>query len=389
MQERAYWVAWSQVPGIGATLLLRLHHCFGSLAAAWEADQRDLQQVDGISAQGAEALVAARSHLHPEAILTQHERDNPSFWTPADPDYPRLLLEIPDPPPILYYRGRVERAENRGEVPAIAIVGTREPSAYGERWTERLARALANAGFVVVSGLADGIDAIAHQACLWAGGRTIAVMGTGVNIAYPSSNRRLASRIAQDGLILSEFPAGTKPDRMNFPRRNRIIAGLTRATLVLEAPLKSGALITARVANEYGRDVYALPASLDNERGEGCLHLINSGAQIILGESQLLEMLGAIPDLPFSPPSGQSEPKSRKGHDPAPLPQQTVLPLLPDPSLDPELAAILLAIPANPVALDAIVAQTQLPTGAVLSGLVQLELLGRVSQLPGMMYQRS
>jgi len=383
MQERSYWVAWSQIPGVGATLLMRLYQHFGSLAVAWSADVQSLQQVYGISAQGAATLVAERSRLQPDQISAQHEQDNPNFWTPADPDYPRLLLEIPDPPPILYYRGRVDPMENQGTVPAIAIVGTRAPSEYGTRWTERLTHMLATAGFVVVSGLADGIDAIAHRTCLKVGGRTIAVMGTGINIAYPSSNRTLARRIAEDGLILSEFPAGTKPDRVNFPRRNRIIAGLTRATLVLEAPLKSGALITARVANEYCRDVYALPASLDNKRGEGCLHLINSGAQMILGEAHLLELLGAIPNL-HTP---QTQPQ--EGIDSEEFSCQAVLPLVPDASLDPELAAILTAILPEPVALDTIVAQTQLPTGTVLSGLVQLELLGQVAQLPGMMYQRS
>lgn len=367
--ERAFWLAWSQVAGIGPTLLLRLHRHFGSLATAWEANSTALAAVDGVGLQTAEAVVRERSHIDPEALLSQHEQENPHFWTPADADYPRLLLEIADPPPVLYYRGEVDRRENLGRTAAIAIVGTRSPSDYGRKWTRKITTALVKAGFTIVSGLAEGVDTEAHRQCLKLNGRTIAVLGTGVDITYPWSNRVLAQQMGETGLLLSEYPAGTQPDRVNFPRRNRIIAGLCRATLVLEAPQRSGALITARLANDYGRDVYALPGSLDNPRSKGCLELLNLGAQVILGEEELLEALGALPELHAFTETAATQ-----------------LPLL---DLPPHLAAVLQPLSADPIAVDIIVEISHLPTEEVLSALLQLELMGLVNQLPGMRYQRA
>jgi DNA processing protein len=365
--ERAFWLAWSQIAGIGPTLMLRLQRHFGTLEAAWEASKTELERVEGFGFQTSEAAVKGRLRLCPETLLRQHESENPCFWTPADSAYPRLLLEMPDPPPILYYRGKVDLQENQGIISAIAIVGTRDPSDYGRRWTRRISAALAQAGFTVVSGLAEGIDTEAHHSCLNAGGRTIAVVGTGVDLVYPYSNRNLAKQIVESGLVLSEYPAGTQPDRTHFPRRNRIIAGLSRAVLVLEAPQKSGALITARLANDYGRDIYALPGSLDNPRSKGCLELMNHGAHVILGENHLLEMLGAMPRLQAVPS--------------APSDQLSL-------NLGQELAQVLQTVPSEPIAVDAIVQQAGLSTGSVLSALSQLELMGLISQLPGMRYQR-
>lgn len=380
MEERAFWLAWSQMSGIGPILLMRLKQHFGSLAVAWEAKANELAAMDGLGPQTAQAIARGRSQLNPEALLRQHEKANPHFWTPADPAYPRLLLEIPDPPPLLYYRGDVDLNENRGLIPAIAIVGTRDPSDYGRRWTRKLSAVLAQNGFTVVSGLAEGIDTEAHRSCLGAGGRTLAVLGTGVDVVYPSSNRGLAQQIPKQGLLLSEYPNGTKPDRGNFPRRNRIIAGLSRAILVLEAPRPSGALITARLANDYNRDVYALPGSLDNARAIGCLKLISDGAHLILSEQHLLDMLATIPRL-MPDGAGPQEGDQLSLLDAAP-------PSPPLPPLDPELEKVLQAVSSEPSSLDTLVLQLGLNTGAVLSALVQLELMGLVSQLPGMRYQR-
>ncbi len=384
--ERAYWLAWSQVPGVGPTLLLRMKHHFGSLKTAWDASSQDLTAVDGIGGQTAHDIVKGRSPLSPDALLEQHSQTNPNFWTPADDAYPRLLLEIPDPPPVLYYRGQVHGDENRGAIPAIAIVGTRTPSDYGKRWTQRITKALAQAELTVISGLAEGVDAEAHRSCLHAGGRTIAVVGTGVNIVYPWTNRKIAEELVQKGLILSEYPAGTKPDRAHFPRRNRIIAGLCRAVLVLEAPIKSGALITARLATDYNRDVYALPGSLDNSGSLGCLHLINQGAHMILDEYHLLEMLGAIPYI--EPASASMEPRERE--------QMSLLPSITSnqnsvdfaADLSPDLDCVLQAVSAAPTLLDLIVESAGLPTGTVLAALAQLEIMGLVAQQPGLRYQK-
>jgi DNA processing protein len=389
-QEHAYWLAWSQVQGIGPTLLFRLNHHFGELRTAWEASADDLTAVDGIGLQTAQDIVKRRSPLNPDQILEQHRKENPNFWTPADDAYPKLLLEIPDPPPVLYYRGQVNLDENQARLPAIAIVGTRTPSDYGKRWTRRISTALAQAGITVVSGLADGVDAEAHKSCIQAGGRTVAVIGTGVNIVYPYTNRAIAQDIVKTGLILSEYPFGTKPDRTHFPRRNRIIAGFCRAVLVIEAPARSGALITAHLANDYHRDVYALPGSLDNENSMGCLQLINNGAQMILSETQLIEAIGAIPNFPsqssIAPSDSLNTTRNGQLSLVAPVPPT---PQRPRPNLSPELDCVFKAVTPDPLLLDTIVEETAMPVGDVLAALVQLEMLGLVEQQPGsMMYQK-
>lgn len=388
-EERTYWLAWSQINGVGPVLLQRLQQHFGSLATAWDATPADLAQVEGFGKQTAQTVAEERSRFLPEEFLEQHQQKNPSFWTPADPDYPRLLLEIPNPPPVIYYRGTVDFNELRGVTPTVAIVGTRSPSEYGKRWTRKISAALAKSGFTVVSGLAAGIDTEAHCGCLEAGGRTIAVFGTGVDLVYPATNKKLAAQVIEQGFVVSEYPAGTKPHRSNFPRRNRIIAGLSRAVLVMEAPQKSGALITAYQANDFCRDVYALTARLDDERSLGCLELLSKGAQPIppntdrwLSEERLLELLGAMPKLDrgefgskvsLSPSleSPSLEAESREG-----------------PALDPELTQVFEAITAEPLPFDLIVQRAGLPAGVVSGTLLQLELLGLVSQLPGMRYQR-
>ena len=379
MDDRGYWLAWSQIAGIGPISIRRLQKHFGTLEEAWEAEAADLVQVDGVGLVTIEGIVVARRSINPATLLQEHEEKNPDFWTPADADYPRLLLEIPDPPPVLYYRGRVSRSEIQGLTPSIAIVGTRSPSEYGRRWTRRLTATLVQTGYTIVSGLADGIDTEAHRSCVEEQGRTIAVLGTGVNVVYPWSNQALYEQLLQDGLVVSEYPADTKPDRAHFPRRNRIIAGLSRATIVIEAPQKSGALITAYLANDYGRDVYALPGSLDNPKSIGCLALLNRGAHVILGEDHLLEMLGTLPQLNLP----QAEPT------------QLLLELAPLPSdLPPELQQVLQAIAEvgdrhlDAIPFDRIVQQTGLPTGSVSSALLQLELSGLITELPGMRYQR-
>ena len=381
LEERAYWLAWSQINGIGPILLQRLHQHFDSLAAAWTAKSVDLMRVDGFGKQIIETTLQERSKLNPEEFIEKHLIKNPCFWTPADSDYPRLLLEIPSPPPVLYYRGNVDVKENQGITPTVAIVGTRSPSEYGRKWTRKFSAALAKNGFTVVSGLAAGIDTEAHTACLEAGGRTFAVMGTGVDIVYPKTNERLCDRILQQGLAISEYPAGTQPNKTNFPRRNRIIAGLSRATIVIEAPHKSGALITAYQANEFCRDVYVLTARLDDERSFGCLELLSKGAHPILpnsdrllSEDRLLEMLGAMPKL--------DTPEQLSLFSLNPAVEKPV------PLLEPELAKVLSAIDSEPISFDTIVEVSGLEAGTVSSILLQLELMGLVSQLPGMRYQR-
>jgi DNA processing protein len=373
IDEKAYWLAWLEIKGIGATLLRRLQQHFNSLEQAWFASPLELGQIEGFGTKLIEQIMSQKGSISPQQILAEYLQINSDFWTPVDPEYPRLLLEIPSPPPILYYRGIVDLAENLGNKPAIAIVGTRYPTRYGRDWTRKLSRTLTKQGFTIVSGMAAGIDTEAHQACLEAEGRTIAVLGTGVDIVYPHNNSQIYHKIQQQGLVLSEYPPGTKPDKKNFPPRNRIIAGLCRAVLIMEAPRQSGALITARYANEFCRDVYVLPGSLDNEQALGCLNLLNNGAHVILGENELLEMLEIMPQLDINP---------QRSNNNQQFPLEKIL--LPD--LEPQLAQIIQAIHHDHSSLDAIAQTTQLDTATLLASLSQLELMGLISQLPGMRY---
>lgn len=383
MEERVFWLAWSQVSGIGPILLKRLQTHFISLATAWEASPNQLKEVEGFGTKTVQAVVEKRSKIDPEKLLKQHLEKNPNFWTPADVQYPRLLLETPNPPPVLYYQGKVQNSENKGITPTVAIVGTRSLSEYGKRWTRKISAALAKQGFTIVSGMADGIDTEAHDACLEVGGRTLAVLGTGVDVVYPPRNRSLYERILNNGLVLSEYPAGTQPSRTNFPPRNRIIAGLSRAVLVMEAPTKSGALITADVANEIKRNVYVLTARLDDYNSHGCLKLLNKGATSIPIElDQLLIMLGAkalVEKADFSslPLFNQPEIKQTQISNQPPIPD-----------LEPDLKQVFQSIATEPISFDLIVQQSGLAASTVSSALLQLELMGLVTQLPGMRYQR-
>jgi DNA processing protein len=360
--ERAYWLAWSQVRGIGPVSIKRIYQAFGSMSEAWQSSVNDLREIEGIGGQTLDNICEAQRKVEPLSLLAVHEHDNLNFWTPSDREYPQLLWEIADPPPLLYYRGHLTNWNERN---TIAVVGTRNATPYGKRWTKKIVTALASRGFTIISGMAEGIDGEAHRDCLEVGGKTIAAVGTGVDQIYPHKHKELYGKILQSGLVVSEYPHGTAPNKNHFPARNRIIAGLSRVTLVIEAPERSGALITAYQANEYGRDVYALPNSLDVNEARGCLKLLSKGAHAILGVDELLETLGMLPNLDKSAPTITiSE---------LPKLQQDVL------------QAISFS---DPVGLDWIVQQTKIPSGEVLGALTYLEILGAIALYPGMRYQR-
>jgi len=393
--EQAYWLAWSQINGIGSVTLKRLWQSFGSLERAWYADQTQITQVHGIGLQTWSEIVKARQTVDPLAVYKQHCQLNPQFWTPADPQYPRLLLEIPDPPPILYWQGQLTQWQ---ESQTVAVVGTRHPTKYGRAWAYTLGKALAENGFVVVSGLAEGIDGEAHRGCLSSQGQAIAVIGTSLEKIYPPQHRQLLAQIRSQGLILSEYPYGTATDKSCFPRRNRIIAGLCRATLVIEAPAKSGALITAHQAIDYGREVYALPNSVEIREARGCLELITKGAGVILGVDELLTSLGSMPYLdrqseaypsPVIPrvsisSRGNSSLQSSSNSLPTSPPKTS-----PD-LIDPLHQQIWQLLPnSGSLSLDAIADQISLPTGQLSAVLLQMELLGIIKNCGGMQYSRT
>jgi DNA processing protein len=284
--ETAFWLAISRVPFIGPARVERLLQTFGSLSAAWAAPAEELQVA--LESRSLSELLAARSRIDPAGDLDRLRRLGISAVHPGHPSYPRLLAEISGRPSLLYVRGELAAADDT----SVAIVGTRRATPYGRQAAERTAAELAQAGITVVSGLARGVDAAAHRAALEAGGRTIAVLGSGPDVIYPAEHRRLAEQILESGAILSEFPPGAKPDAQNFPARNRIVSGMTLGTLIVEAPARSGALITASFAADQGREVFVLPGSIFAQTSEGTNALLRDGARLGRDGADILEDLG-------------------------------------------------------------------------------------------------
>jgi DNA processing protein len=287
--DTAYWIAFNRVPGVGPARLRALLDFFqDDIAAAWQADEWSLARA-GLDRRTIESIVTTRRAVNLDREMTLVERHQVTVLTWADSSYPRLLREIPAPPPVLYIRGEITVEDEW----SVAMVGTRKVTPYGHQATELLARGLAATQLTVVSGLALGVDRIAHKAALEAGGRTIAVLGNGIEKPYPASNRRLAEAIVErgQGALVSDYPIGTRPEAANFPPRNRIISGLSLATIVVEAGARSGALITARNALEQGRDVFAVPGSIFSPASHGTNDLISQGAIPVLSVDSVLREL--------------------------------------------------------------------------------------------------
>jgi DNA processing protein len=285
--DAGYWIAWSKVTGIGASRLRRLWEYFGDLRLAWEAGLVELQRA-GLDTRAASAAIAERGALRPEAEAEHLARSGVALITVADAEYPALLRTVDGAPATLYVRGALVPEDEL----AIAVVGNRQMTAYGRQVTEQLVGELVAHRLTIVSGLARGVDALAHRATLHAGGRTIAVLGCGVDVAYPPEHRGLATEIAASGAVVSEFPLGARPDGPNFPMRNRVISGLSLGTLVVEAGASSGALITATRALEQNREVFAVPGSIYAPRCAGTNALIRRGeAKLVTCAADILEEL--------------------------------------------------------------------------------------------------
>ncbi|HEY7060215.1 MAG TPA: DNA-processing protein DprA [Chloroflexota bacterium] len=349
-RERDYWLALTRVVGIGPAHFQRLLAHFGSAERAWQADGLALAAA-GLDARAAQGLLALRREVDPAAEEARLAERGITALTLDDADYPACLRAIVDPPPVLFVRGSLTLADEW----AIAMVGTRRATPYGRQAAEHVASGLAAAGVTVVSGLARGIDACAHRAALAAGGRTIAVLAHGLDTVYPAEHARLAAEIGQNGALVSEFPLGTRPDAPNFPRRNRILSGLARATVVVEADVKSGALITARYAAEQGRDVFAVPGSIFSPFSRGTNALIKDGAGVLTDPRDLLEEL----------------------HLSLAVEKQAVRASLP---ADPTEAALLDHLGHEPLHVDELSRATGLPVATVSGALVLMELKGLVRQ---------
>ncbi len=284
--ELPYYLAFARVRGIGSVRVRRLKAYFGELRLAWCAGEFDLVAA-GLDAKSIGSMAQARRKIAPDAEVERMHTAGATALTWDDSNYPKLLRQVDDAPPVLFVKGTITDADAW----AISIVGTRRATVYGREVAEMLAGDLARSNITVVSGMARGIDAAAHAAAIKAGGRTLAVLGCGVDVVYPPEHRKLAKEISEHGALVSDYPIGTPPDANNFPPRNRIISGLSLGVVVVEADEQSGALITTAFAAEQGRDVFAVPGNIFNRSSRGVNRLIQQGAKVVMDTQSVLEEL--------------------------------------------------------------------------------------------------
>ncbi|MDO8668913.1 MAG: DNA-processing protein DprA [Candidatus Buchananbacteria bacterium] len=284
-----YWVAYSRIQKIGPVNFKKLIDFFSDLKMAWQASQKQLISA-GLDENLASEIIIQRQEINPEEEMALMARENVQAVILTDDNYPSNLKEIFNPPPVLYYRGSIDFLKNT----CLAVVGTRKFSSYGQQATAEIVSQLAKSGLTIISGLAFGIDAMAHKACLEAGGKTIAILGSGPDkqCVFPSSNRYIADKIINaGGGLIAEYPIGTYPTKYTFPMRNRIISGLSKAVLIIEAPKSSGSLITARYGLDQNRDIFALPGSIYSANSQGTNNLIKEGAKLITSADDILQEL--------------------------------------------------------------------------------------------------
>jgi len=356
MADIRYWIGFNIVPGIGPAKFRALIDHFGDLEAAWRADAHELREA-GLDRRAIENLLATRAGISLDEEVERVARREAHVLTWDDAAYPPQLRNIYSPPPLLYVKGEILPEDEW----AVAVVGTRRATVYGREATRQIAGDLARNRITIVSGLARGIDAQAHRAALDAGGRTIAVLGCGIDIIYPSENRKLAQEIVERGALITEYPLGTPPEGGNFPPRNRIISGLALGTLIVEAGEDSGALITADYALEQGREVFAVPGNIFNRGSGGTNKLIQQGAKLVLSAQDVLE------ELNLTMVSQQIE----------------VREIVPENETE---SILLQYISSEPIHVDEIKQATGLPMATVSSTLAMMELKGMVRQVGGMNY---
>ncbi len=357
--ELKYWISFSKIYQLNPLRFRKVLKHFSNLEIAWQADATSLVK-SGLEDNVAQEIVAQRNDINPDDELAKLEKENINVVTTRDDNYPELLKEIYDYPPLLYYRGSLNCLEGF----CLGVVGTRKFTSYGRQTTEEIVGDLARSKVTIVSGLALGIDAIAHWACLNAGGLTVAVIGSGLdwqNI-YPSTNRMLAQKIIDGGgCVISEYPIGTMPAKFTFPQRNRLIAGLSWGTLVIEAPERSGALITARHTLEQNRETFAIPGSIYNKNSQGTNNLIKQGAKMVTSASDVLEEFNLQQTMDFT-----SADKPQPG--------------------SPEEEKILNILTREPIHIDKLVKQSNIKIN-VLSGILSvMEISGVIKDLGGKNY---
>ncbi len=356
MNDKKFWVGFNLIKGIGAVRMQGLIAYFGDLESAWRAAADELAEA-GLGAKVIERVVQARNSVDLDKVWEKIEKQGIEILTWQDQAYPQRLKEIDQPPPVLYIRGEFLP----DDLFAVSVVGTRRVTPYGRQITEELTSFLAANGMTVISGLARGVDAVAHQAALKAGGRTIAVLGSGVDRIYPPEHRALAEQIMERGALISDYAPGTPPDASNFPPRNRIISGLSLAVVVVEAGETSGALITAEFAAEQGREVFAVPGSILAPQSKGTNKLIQNGALPLLNITDLMQAL----DI------------TRVGE------HKAARKIMPSDAIE---AKLLTVLTNEPLHVDEIRNQSELPIEKVSAALALMELKGMVRQVGGMNY---
>ncbi|MEN9974466.1 MAG: DNA-protecting protein DprA [Verrucomicrobiota bacterium] len=364
MTSQEALVALNMLPTIGPIRVRRLLEAFGTPDAALGASMDRLLRVSGIGEESAKILHEWQNHADPVGEMREAAERGLAIVTQDDADYPAPLRDTYDPPLLFYVWGKIEPCDRH----AIGIVGSRRSTHYGTQAAKRFSYQLAQSGFSIISGLARGIDTSAHEAAIAAKGRTIAVIGSGLGKLYPPENLGLAEKIAQgNGAVISEFPLHTAPDKQTFPMRNRIVAAWARALLVVECPAWSGSLITANLATEYGKPVFAVPGPIDKPTSAGCNQLIRDGATLVYDASHILDDLG---ELPFARQPSNSEPAA-------------AFPELPE-----EEAAVFAAVTVDDSPVDRITERCGLPAQVVSATLLKLELRRLVRALPGFRYAR-
>ncbi len=357
MTDVRYWIGLNIVPGIGPARLKALLDYFGELDRAWHAGEDELR-LAGLDKRSIESLLATRQDISLDEELAKVEGWGARVITWDHAEYPPRLRHIHNSPPVLYVKGEILPRDEW----AVAVVGTRTPRAYGRQMVDEITGGLSKSGITVVSGLARGIDSLAHRAALRAGGRTIAVLGSGIDIIYPREHRGLANNIVERGAIVTEYPLGTRPEGGNFPARNRIISGLSLGTLVVEAGKRSGALITADYALEQGREVFAVPGNINSPKSLGTNHLIQDGAaKLVIAAEDVLEELNLT---------------LVERH-------QEVRMVVPE---DERESQILNCLSVEPIHVDDIGQRSGLAIAEVTSTLAMMELKGMVRQVGGMNY---
>lgn len=362
LQERELWLAVAQTPGMGPRSFYQLLDAFGSMKDFWAAPAADVRwRVASLGQRRLDALLKLRQEFDLGATLSAFARIGLQAVTLLDDEYPTNLKTIFDPPPVLYYRGELKATDEL----AVGIVGARRATPYGREVALKFARELARSGITVVSGLARGVDSAAHRGALAGEGRTLAVLGCGLNVTYPPENGRLYDQVAARGAVLTEFPLDTPPEARNFPRRNRIISGLSQAVLVVEAAVTSGSLITADFALEQGREVFAIPGPITSSLSQGTNNLIRQGARLVRKAEDIIEELGLTI-------------------------RSTVAgsPTIPELTEREEKLYACFSEGAGSVHIDELVRNSKLTAQEVTAILMMLELKGLVRQLPGKMFFR-